>query len=101
MKQNEHLPSLEARTAGWRRYANDSLLAIGGVALVTGVIAAAHLYPRIPSIALTYLLLIVALASARGRYAAILAAVLASFSFDFFLNPPLYTFVFIRLEDFL
>jgi len=36
---------------------------------------------------LTYLLVIVALASTRGHYAAILAALLASFSFDFFLAP--------------
>jgi signal transduction histidine kinase len=41
-----------------------------------------------------YLLVITALASTRGAYAAILAAVLSSFSFDFFFTPPLYEFVF-------
>ena len=100
MKQGERMlsPAVKKKP-GWRRYASDSLLAIAGVALLTGVIAAAHLYPRIPSVSLTYLLVIVALASTRGVYAAILAALLASFSFDFFIAPPLHTFGFTRLED--
>ena len=102
MKQDERILSPEVKKKpGWRRYASDSLLAIAGVALLTGVIAAAHLYPRIPSVSLTYLLVIVALASTRGRYAAILAALLASFSFDFFIASPLHTFGFTRLEDLL
>jgi signal transduction histidine kinase len=102
VKQGERILSPEVKKKpGWRRYASDSLLAIAGVALLTGVIAAAHLYPRIPSVSLTYLLVIVALASTRGRYAAILAALLASFSFDFFSAPPLHTFGFTRLEDLL
>jgi signal transduction histidine kinase len=100
VKQSERILSPEVKKKpGWRRYASDSLLAIAGVALLTGVIAAAHLYPRIPSISLTYLLVIVALASTRGVYAAILAALIASFSFDFFIDPPLHTFGFTRLED--
>ena len=69
--------------------------------MVTGVIAATHLYQHIPSVSLLYLLVIIALASTRGRYAAILAALLASFAFDFFLVPPLYTFSYSRLEDLL
>jgi K+-sensing histidine kinase KdpD len=102
MKQGERILSPEVKQEpGWRRYASDSLLAIAGVALVTGVIASAHLYPRIPSISLTYLLVIIVLASVRGRYAAILAALLAGFCFDFFIAPPLYTFGFTRLEDLL
>lgn len=100
MKQGERILSPEVKKEpGWRRYASDSLLAIAGVALLTGVIAAAHLYPRIPSVSLIYLLVIVALASTRGSYAAILAALLASFSFDFFIAPPLNTFGYTRLED--
>jgi signal transduction histidine kinase len=66
--------------------------------LVTGLIATAHLYPRLASIVLIYLLLIIALASTRGPYAALLAAVLASLSFDFFLTPPLYQFTLTNLE---
>ena len=85
-KQDERVLLWQVRvTPGWRRLASDSLLAIAGVALVTGVLAAAHLYPRLPSSALTYLLVIAALASIRGHYASILAALLAFFSFNFFL----------------
>ena len=100
LKQDEHVSLQQARVVpGWQRFALDSLLAIAGVALVTGTIATAHLYPRLPSIVLTYLLLIFLLASIRGRYAAILAALLASFSFDFFLTPPLYEFSITDLGD--
>jgi signal transduction histidine kinase len=102
MKQDERILSPEIKKGPrWQGYAIDSLLAIAGVALVTVVIAAAHLYPRIPSVSLTYLLVIIALASTRGYYAATLAALLASFSLDFFISPPLYTFGFTSLEDLL
>jgi signal transduction histidine kinase len=84
-------------TPGWRRIACDSLLALAGVTLVTGFIGAVHLYPRFPSIMLVYLLVIIALASLRGSYAAILAAALASFAFDTFFTHPLYTFSFADL----
>ncbi len=76
----------------WRRTASDSLLAIAGVALVTVILAAVQLYPRLPSIVLIYLLMIITLARLRGSYAAVLAAVLACFAFDFFFTPPLYEF---------
>ncbi len=102
MKQGERISSPEGKKeSGWRRSTSDTLLAIAGVALVTGVLAVAHLYQSIPSVSLIYLLVIIALASARGRYAAILAALLASFTFDFFMAPPLYTFGYTRLEDLL
>jgi len=102
MKQSERILSPGVKQDPiWRRYASDSLLAIAGVALVTGVIAATHLYPRIPSISLTYLLVIIALASTRGLYPAILAALLSSFLFDFFISPPLYSFGPTGLEDLL
>ena len=102
MKQIKRLPSPEGKEESrWRRYTSDTLLAVAGVALVTGVIVTTHLYQRIPSISLSYLLVIIVLASARGRYAAILAALLASFAFDFFMAPPLYTFGFSGLEDLL
>ncbi len=102
MKQGERIPSSEEKKeSGWRRSTSDTLLAIAGVALVTGVLAAMHLYQRIPSVSLLYLLVIITLASARGRYAAILAAGLSSFAFDFFMAPPLYTFGYTRLEDLL
>jgi signal transduction histidine kinase len=95
-RQDERIPSGQAKP-GWQRCAIDSLLAIAGVALITDVIATVHLYPRLPSIVLTYVLVIIALASTRGSYAAVLAALLASFSFDFFFTPPLYQFAFTDL----
>ncbi len=102
MKQGECMPSLEVKKKlSWWRYTSDSLLAIAGVALFTGVIMVAHPYRHNLSISLSYLLVIIALASTRGRYAAIMAALLASFSFDFFIAPPLSTFSFTKLEDLL
>src|SRR5258706_3604852 len=96
-KQDERFP-WQPNSPGWQRTASDSLLALAGVALVTGAIATVHLYPRFPSIVLTYVLLITTLASTRGLYAAILAALLAGFSFDFFFTPPLYQFSFTDLS---
>jgi signal transduction histidine kinase len=100
MKYVERLLSREARAEPrWGRYVIDSLLAIGGVALVTGVIATADLYPRLPTISFAYLLVVLALASTRGLYAAILASLLAFLAYVFFLVPPLYTFLIPRVED--
>src|SRR5205085_5761859 len=101
MNQFERLPSLEEvrEKPGWRPAFNDGLLAMAGVALVTGVISLFHLYARIPTIAFAYLLVVLALASTRGRFAAILASLVAFFSYDFFLVPPLYTFVVAKFED--
>ncbi len=102
MKRVERVAAAKASVElRWRRYASDSLLAIGGAALVTGVIALAHLYPRIPTISFVYLLLVLALAGTRGLYAASLASLLAFLAFDFFLVPPPYTLVVIKLEDLL
>ena len=83
----------------WRQYLLDSLLALAGVLLVTGGIALFDLYPRIPTVPLIYLLVVLALASLRGRTAAILASLLAFCFYDFFLVPPLYTFVVGKLDD--
>src|SRR5579884_3581455 len=75
MNRMEPLPALENREErAWRRYLEDSLLAIAGVALITGILYWLHLYPRIPNISLVYLLVVLALASVRGFYAAILAS---------------------------
>ena len=102
MKQIGRIPSPQERAKPhWRRYVNDSLLALGGGVLVTSLIAAGHLYPRIPTISLVYLLVVVALASTRGLYAASLASLLAVLAFDYFLVPPLYTFVVSKFEDLL
>src|SRR5215831_20737421 len=102
MSTVEHLlPIGQSKTRSWEQYLLDGVLAVVGTMLVTGIIAVFQLYPRIPNISLVYLLVVLALASTRGRYAAILASIVAFFSFDFFLVPPLYTFVVAKYEDLL
>ncbi len=102
MSKFERLLTLEARAGPrWRHAVSDGLLALVSVALVTCVISVFQLYPRIPTIAFAYLLVVLALASLRGRFAAILASLVAFFSYDFFLVPPLYTFVVAKFEDLL
>jgi K+-sensing histidine kinase KdpD len=96
----EQIPQLpEPGEKRWQQFLIDSLLAVGGALLVTGIIYAFHLYPTIPNISIVYLLVILVLATTRGRYAALLAAVIAFLAFDFFLVPPLYTFVISRWEE--
>ncbi len=100
MNRIEQIPQLPVpEEKHWKRNLIDSLVAVAGVAVVTVIIYAYHLYPTIPNISLIYLLLILLLASTRGRYAAIVAAVVAVLAFDFFLVPPLYTFVISRWEE--
>ena len=100
MKHVERMSSPRGRAGPqWSQYISDSALALGGVSLITSVIAVAHLYPRIPTIAFVYLLLVLTLASTRGLYAAILTSVLAFLSFDFFFFPPPYTFLVVKVED--
>src|SRR5437588_2491394 len=102
MSQIKHLPSLEAREGPhWRRYLIDSILAIVGTLFITAIIYTLHLYPTIPDISLAYLLIVLALASTRGLYAAVLSALVAFSSFDYFLVPPLYTFTIGRFEEWL
>jgi len=101
MKLAERFASQQVRSAPrWMSYGIDSLLALGGVALATAVIALTHLYPRIPTISFAYLLIVLALASSRGLYAAILASLLAFIAYVYFLVPPLYTFLIPKAEDF-
>ncbi|MBV9231462.1 MAG: DUF4118 domain-containing protein, partial [Chloroflexi bacterium] len=96
----EHFPPIEKRAEPpWRRYLLDSTLAIVGALFITGIIYVFQLYPRIPNISIVYLLIVLALASTRGRFSAILASVVASLAFDFFLVPPLYVFTMYRVEE--
>ncbi len=96
----EHLlPIGQGKTRSWEQYLLDSVLAVVGAMLVTGVIAVFHLYPLIPNISIVYLLVVLALASVRGRFASILASIVAFLSFDFFLVPPLYVFTINRIEE--
>src|SRR5713226_4122289 len=100
MRAIEQIPQLPVhREKSWQQYLIESLMAVGGALVITGIIYAFHLYPTIPNISIVYLLLILVLASTRGRYAALLAAVVAFLSFDFFLTTPLYSFTMSRSED--
>jgi two-component system, OmpR family, sensor histidine kinase KdpD len=102
MKQVEHLPSLEIQAKPrWQRYLIDSILATVGALFITALIYTFHLYPGIPNISLTYLLVVLALASTRGLYAAVFSALVAFFSFDYFMVPPLYKFTINRTEEWL
>jgi K+-sensing histidine kinase KdpD len=93
MKSIEHLPLLGKRDEpGWKRFVTDTILAAIGALAITGIIYTLQLYPRIPNISLLYLLVVLGLASTRGRDAAIMTSIVAFVSFDFFLVPPLYTF---------
>src|SRR6266851_1722206 len=100
MSSVEHLPPIETKAKPrWQSYLLETFLAFAGVMLVTGIIYTFHLYPRIPNISIIYLLVVMALASTRGRYAAILASLVAFLAFDFFLVPPLYVFTINRIEE--
>jgi K+-sensing histidine kinase KdpD len=100
MRAIEQIPQLPVPTArSGQQYLFDGLLGAGGALAVTGIIYGYHLYPTIPNVSIVYLLVILALASTRGRVAALVASVVAFLSFDFFLVPPLYTFVISRWEE--
>jgi two-component system, OmpR family, sensor histidine kinase KdpD len=100
MNTVEHLlPIGLSKTRSWEQYLLDGVLAVVGTMLVTGIIAVFDLYPRIPNISIVYLLVVLALASIRGRFASILASLVAFLSFDFFLVPPLYVFTINRIEE--
>ncbi len=100
MSEVERFPSYSAREGPlWRRYLIDSVLAILGSLLITTIIFALHLYPSIPNISLTYILLVLALGSTRGLFAAVVSSLVAFLSFDFFLVPPFYTFTIARPEE--
>jgi PAS domain S-box-containing protein len=81
------------------RYLLDSALACVGSLLITGVILVFHLHPLIPNITILYLLVVLGLAIARGRYAAFLSAVVAFLSLAYFIVPPLYNVFLYRIEE--
>ncbi|HEY4033500.1 MAG TPA: ATP-binding protein, partial [Ktedonobacteraceae bacterium] len=84
-----------------KRYIADTLLATALPLGVTAAIYVLHLYPAIPNISFIYLLIVLALSSTRGLYAAIITSIVAVLSFDFSLTEPLYTFTIARPEDWL
>jgi two-component system sensor histidine kinase KdpD len=102
VKSIEHLLLLGTRKERrGERYITDTLVATVSALLGTGCIYLFQLYPRIPNISFLYLLVVLALASTRGLYAAIITSVVAFLSFDYFLVLPLYTFTIAKLEEWL
>ena len=100
MRTIEQIPQLPLhRKKNWRQYLLDGLMALAGSLAVTGIIYAYQLYPAIPNISMVYLLVILALASTRGRFAALVASIVAFLAFDFFLVPPLYSLTIFRSQD--
>lgn len=85
----------------WKSYLLNTILGLSGTLVVTGIIYLFNLYPRIPNISFLYLLVVLALASTRGLYPAIVASVIAFLTFDFFLVQPLFTFTIARFEEWL
>lgn len=85
----------------WKRYGIDTLIATIGALFVTLIIYIFQLYPRIPNISLMYLLVVLGVATTRGRYAAICASMVAFLSFDFFLVPPFYQFTIAKFDEWL
>ena len=100
MQRVEGIPELPLLTRRpWQEYGLDTVLAVVCPLLLTGVMYSARLYPTVPDIAVVYLVLILPLAIWRSGYAAVLAACVASLSFDFFLVPPFYTFTIERWQE--
>jgi two-component system sensor histidine kinase KdpD len=93
------LPIKGNRGSLWLRFLLDTALAFCGSLLVTGIIFVFRLYPRIPNISIVYLFVVLALATTRGRYASILASIVAFLAFDYYLVPPLYVFTINRVEE--
>jgi two-component system sensor histidine kinase KdpD len=102
MNSTPAITALAARADNnWQRYVWDSVLALVGTMFTTLILYAFQLYPLIPNISIVYLLVVLILASTRGRYAAIIAAIAASLLFDFFLVPPVFTLTVYRPEEWL
>lgn len=96
----EHiLPAETSSRLSRQHFLLDSLLAITGTLILTATIYLLKLYPRIPNISIIYLLVVLALASTRGRYASIIASIVAFLSFDYFLVPPLFVLTINRAEE--
>jgi two-component system sensor histidine kinase KdpD len=99
MSTVDYLHSLKRNVEIFRRkYLFDTILASSATLLITAGIFIWQLYPRIPNISI-YLLVVIGLASTRGRYSAVLASIVASLSFDFFIVPPLYKLTMYRPEE--
>ncbi|HEX5505721.1 MAG TPA: ATP-binding protein [Thermomicrobiales bacterium] len=85
-----------ARRLRWRRPGRgpwlDYAVALAAVALVSALIGVVLGHATIPNISMLYLIAVLATASACGRGPAVLAAVAAFLTFDWFFVAPFHTF---------
>ncbi len=72
----------------WLRYLIDTVLAVGSMLLVSGLLVNSHLYSLVHNALVLYLIVILALTVWRGTYASIIAALSGSLFLDYFLIPP-------------
>ena len=93
------LPIKRKHTARALRYLLDSLLACAGSLLVTGILWVFHLSPNNDFILVVYLPVVLALAIVRGRYAAILSAMVTSLALAYFTILPLASSFVYHLEE--
>ena len=94
------LPDLR-QVHSWQQVCWDIGLALVSTMAITMLIFGLHLYPRIHNISVVYLLVVLTLASTRGRFPAIVASVVAFLSFDYFLIPPFYLLTITQPEEWL
>ncbi|MCZ6925541.1 MAG: DUF4118 domain-containing protein, partial [Rickettsia endosymbiont of Ixodes persulcatus] len=82
-------------------YIQESALVCASVFVLTFIISVLHLSTHISDSLLLYLVLILAYATLRGIYDALLASFLAFFLFDFLFIPPARSFQASKFEDIL
>ena len=99
MSTVEHLlPIGQSKSRSWEQYLLDGVLAVVGTMLVTGIIAVFRSLSPHSNISIVYLLVVLALASLRGRFASILASVVAFLS-SIFSCIPAFLFTINRIEE--
>ncbi|RPJ52952.1 MAG: DUF4118 domain-containing protein, partial [Acidobacteria bacterium] len=99
-EESAHVPYVAPRVRGWGRY-----LAYGWpvVAVALATLGNLVMFPHMPhsTLALVYLLAVVAVAARCGPGPSILACVLSVAAFDFFFVPPYFTFSVAETQDLL
>src|SRR5947209_3920792 len=98
-QDQQRLELQEGKGYQWHPYLIDAALAIMAVTFVTVLIFALQLTTRILVISLFYLFIVLWLVHKRGLKTAILAALVACITFDFFFLPPFFSFSLTHIEE--
>src|SRR5438067_11696846 len=83
----------------WKRYMLDILLAFTGAILLTFLVFTLPFHPRLASILLVYLFVVLWLIHKRGLRTAILTALIGCAVLDFLVVPPVFTIYVAHIED--